>query len=504
MAVHPGKVEPMSRKRCPRIRRSIVPLQLWLCAVVLCTAANVGCTQADPAEMDRLYMEWSQIYESSDSWTLAPDAVALPCETHIAESGPELAADLDCPQVEIDLWGFSEDTQLVRLPSVDAANTADLIAEPALTESNPSAAPAVPHPGVPDSAVLEAPHDQLTDVGPKGHQLDIAIPEPVEANDCDHRPVVRGPGYDELSHEERQLLDLIAWEALSATTGAPTDARLDQQCRDKITAAYGLSQRGAVYAARTELVEVLRLISQAKDARESSRTRTESLAAGLRALEEASDFVPPGSQLEAEMNLDVICAAHRTPLAREIDLRTTLPSKMMERYHRYAQIKLAVAVAGEPAGSMALYAMGKINSRLAAAERESHPLAGRKAVAFQQAALLAHNQNYMAAHELGVLLAESGHYPDALYLLLQVATEQPNPIVFRNLAKVQDALGNRYDAQLCLNEAARLARQGQQSQVNIAWVPPQKFSRDQLNTFSPQVVSRVEPSAMSPPAVARR
>src|SRR5690606_11765218 len=128
---------------------------------------------------------------------------------------------------------------------------------------------------------------------------------------------------------------------------------------------------------------------------DGTRLRTESLAAGLRALEEAQDFVPRGSQLEAEMKLDVICAAHRTPLARELNLAVTLPSKMMERYHRYAQIKLAVAVAGEPAGSMALYSLGKLNSLLAATEGEQHPLATREAVTFQQAALLAHNENYM-------------------------------------------------------------------------------------------------------------
>ena len=102
--------------------------------------------------------------------------------------------------------------------------------------------------------------------------------------------------------------------------------------------------------------------------------RTESLAAGLRALEESQDFVPRGSQLEAEMNLEVICAAHRTPLARELNLAETLPSRMMERYHRYAQIKLAVAVAGEPAGSMALYSLGKLSSLLAANEGEQHPV----------------------------------------------------------------------------------------------------------------------------------
>ena len=123
--------------------------------------------------------------------------------------------------------------------------------------------------------------------------------------------------------------------------------------------------------------------------------------------------MPRGTQLEAELSLEVVCASHRTPLGKELDLTTMLPAQMMERYNRYAQIKLAVAVAGEPAGSMALYTLGKLNSQLYATEQEQQPLAIRRAVAFQQAALLAHNENYLAAHEFGVLLAETGHYLEA-------------------------------------------------------------------------------------------
>jgi predicted Zn-dependent protease len=187
-----------------------------------------------------------------------------------------------------------------------------------------------------------------------------------------------------------------------------------------------------------------------------------------------------------------------------LNLATTLPSRMMERYHRYAQIKLAVAVAGEPAGSMALYSLGKLNSLLAATEGEQHPLATREAVAFQQAALLAHNENYMAAHELGVLLAETGHFAEAQHLLVQVAAEQPNTTVFRNLALVQEALGNPAEAQLCRTEATRLAQQGRGPQANISWVSPQEFSRDQMNTFTPQLASRTGAPTPSAPAVVWR
>ena len=75
--------------------------------------------------------------------------------------------------------------------------------------------------------------------------------------------------------------------------------------------------------------------------------------------------------------------------------------------------QLAAAVAGEPAGSMALHALGKLDSQLGRIEPQ-HPQADRRAFALQQAALLARDDNHLAAHELGVLLAESGHYVEAI------------------------------------------------------------------------------------------
>lgn len=466
----------------------------------------VGCAQSDPTEMERLYHEWSTSTESDDSWILAPNAVAMPDEqADFAESPSTIA-----PTHEY--WGSSDDTDLVRLPSVDQADSAEL--EVPVDESVVSAlTPESPRdnetsPSNPDTAEIaesEPPSVQPEFDAPMPDPVDTKPNESVVSEPADSTGrAIELPQFEELSAEERHLLELITRESLSATTGALTDKQLDQQCRVKISAAYTLSQRGAAYAARAELIGVLRLISQAKDSREATRSRTASLAAGLRALEEAHDFMPHGAQLEAEMNLTVICAAHRTPLARELNLAAALPAKMMERYHRYAQIKLAVAVAGEPAGSMALYSLGKLNSLLAATEGEKHPLASRETVAFQQAALLAHNENFMAAHELGVLLAESGHFPEAQHLLVQVAAEQPNSVVFRNLARVQDALGNATDAQLCRNESTRLAQQGRGRQGNITWVSPQEFSHSQLNNFTPQVASRPTTPSQPTPAVAWR
>jgi tetratricopeptide (TPR) repeat protein len=474
------------RRRSRRYQRLACILHLWVgCALLL-----TGCSQTDPAEAERLYSEWSK--QATEPWALAPDAEELPSDV---EAPAPVIVEARSPIQPSQYWQFSDDTRLVCLPAVEdaAAEEAAPVAE--VEQAEPLgvllapvvSTPAAEHP-------LEFPSaDDLAE------EMSVvqSLENPGEAQSAPGAstygsPKFELPGYQELSTEEQHLLGVIERETLSATTGVLTDARLEQECRDKIGAAFALAKRGASFAARQELIEVLRKISQAKDTREGTRTRSASLAAGLRALEEAEDFAPRGTQLEAELALEIVCASHRTPLARELDLNTMLPSQMMERYNRYAQIKLAVAVAGEPAGSMALHTLGKLNSQLKATEPEQHPLATRHAVAFQQAALLAHNENYLAAHELGLLLAETGHFPEAKHLLGQVATQQPNAMVYRNLARIHQASGDPTQAQLCRVEGDRLAQMGRGPQTNVDWVSQQDFSRHQMNNFNsqPQVASR--------------
>lgn len=406
-------------------------------------------------------------------------------------------------------WGFTEDTQVCRLPQVCSGQTpfvglpgrgdvskaqpemlGILLAPIDCSESiNDSIPPLAEVRNTPESPL------KVTETQVEVAEIQAEVAEnqaelvDIHAEATQSRAIVAAASED-YSPEERTLLDVIARDRLSVSTGAQTDLRLDQQSREKIGAAFVLAQRGASYAARQELIEVLRLISQAKDNREATRIRSESLAVGMRSLEEAEDFVPRGTQLEAEMALEVICASHRTPLAKEADFATVLPSQMMDRYYRYAQIKLALAVAGEPAGSMALYSLGKLYKQLGEVESEKHRMATRKAVAFQQAALLAHNQNYLAAHELGVLLAETGHLDEARQLLDQVARREPNAVVFRNLARVYQELKEFALANECRMHADVLVQQGRGPAAQVAWVAPEQFSQSPPSSAPPQIATR--------------
>ena len=304
----------------------------------------------------------------------------------------------------------------------------------------------------------------------------------------------------ELTELERQLVERVLHETNQVDTGSLTNARIDEVAKTKIHEANALARRGAPFAARSKLIEVLRMVSQAKDSRVGKPEYSTALASGLRALEEAEDFSPRGAQLEGELDVELVAGAHRTVLARQSPLADVLPQQLLDRYLRYAQLKLAMSVAGDSAGSMALYALGKVTSQVGQSEQSKHRLAHRQAVAFQQASLLAHNGNYYAAHELAVLLAQSGHYRQSHELLCQLASQRPSPMVFRNLSRVQGRLGLTTEAGHSQALAESFSAPSPHGGNRIKWMSPDQFGRSSGagSQMVPQSVAGRSPAPHTP------
>ncbi len=63
----------------------------------------------------------------------------------------------------------------------------------------------------------------------------------------------------------------------------PTANELNVQLLPAVQRGYDLAQRGALFAAQTEFVQVLRRVAQARDAASRSNEHSRALAAGLRA-----------------------------------------------------------------------------------------------------------------------------------------------------------------------------------------------------------------------------
>jgi tetratricopeptide (TPR) repeat protein len=282
-------------------------------------------------------------------------------------------------------------------------------------------------------------------------------------------------------------------DAAPPITGSLTGAVVSERAQASIRKGNALAQRGASFAARREFIDVLRMIAQAKDQKYGAPRRSTALSNGLRALDEAADFSPRGAAFESRLNLDVIISSHRTPVAKSPQAEGLMAQQLAALYFRYAQLQLGAAVSGEPAGSMALHALGKLYSQLGRMEADKYPLAERHAFTLQQAALLARSDNYMAAHELGVLLAESGHYGEAAELLGQVATYQPHAVVLRNLSRVHRKLGNTSLAGQLADQSRSLEQQLGDDGSPVMWVDPMTLART-MDSMTPAATSPTAPA----------
>jgi len=264
--------------------------------------------------------------------------------------------------------------------------------------------------------------------------------------------------------------------------------RVARQADQQIRHGFELAGRGAYFAARSEFIGALRLVAEGLDAEQRTDMHGQALASALTALREAEDFLPVGSRLEAHLDLVGIIAAHSTPVLKNNAKKAT-PLTAMKCYLTFAQEQFYAAAGREVAGSMALHALGKLHSTLAQKKNNLVAAAEPKTMVFFQAAMLVYPDNFMAANDLGVLLAKCGNYAEAQAMLQHSLVLTPQSTTCRNLAMVYRELGqtvladraNRRAAVLQQVELARRKGVSTAADVAVQWMDPQTFARTSTN-----------------------
>jgi len=239
---------------------------------------------------------------------------------------------------------------------------------------------------------------------------------------------------------------------------------------------FELAARGAPFAARREFIAALRIVAQGLDTEDKTKRHSEALAAGLRALEQADDFLPGVGQLEAELDVARIAEGHQTDVLRGADLPTVTPLAALQAYLTTAQQHLGESVRGEIAGSMALRGLGKLYEQLDNQEGVNVQAAQAKAIVFYQAAILAAHANHLAANDLGVLLARNGRWEQARAALRHAASLAPSTTIVRNLAVVCERLGDA-PAAAYYYQLVRQFDNGSTADRPIRWVDQEAFTR---------------------------
>ncbi len=397
-------------------------------------------------------------------------------------------------------------------PESEVAETAATPPESQEPPAEPTAAPAesVTQPAEPEVQPVEPPSAPWQpDMAPSNPwHSNAGQPEPEVGSLPPEPPAAMLDEMDAVWSDEFQSEPEPAYSgAAAATPYAPTVAELSLQLLPSVRKAYGLAQHGAVYAAQTEFIQVLRRIAQSKDAAEGVDEHSRALAMGLRALDEADDFVPQGTQLEGEMNVSIVASAHRTPVldGRHANVR---PDEAIALYHQYAREQLARAVAGEQAGSMALYGLGKVQNRLAY-ESEGELRHERNALVMFLAALDAGPGNHLAANEIGVLYARGGQPAEASAMFRRAIDATPTSTSYHNLAVTELSLGQHEQAAANEKYAQYLAARDRATgaaarRSGIEWVSPQDLSRVAQPTPIPGGNGRVvNDPRQAPPQPAR-
>jgi hypothetical protein len=257
---------------------------------------------------------------------------------------------------------------------------------------------------------------------------------------------------------------------------------VQQRAKEISDRGFIMAQRGMLYAGRAELIKSLQLMAQALDVHEGTAVHATALASGLAALEEARDFVTSAVR-PGGVNVAEIATNHQTALLKDASSPDALsPVVAQQQYFAHAQAQLALAVGGQPVSSQTLYRLGRLQTVLAAHDADAQALHAPKAMVFHQAALMVDGANYLAANELGVLLARYGQLNDARRLLVHSVSIYPQAETWHNLAVVHERMGETDLARRAEHERELLVQHtrsmiARQAADLVRWVDPPTFAK---------------------------
>ena len=445
----------MAGKDIPLYDRSVSPPSWMTLAGMFAAALMLGCSGQHPA--------------------LGEAAL-----TKVAAGNVLLSKVVERPRAPV------ADTQPARLVDrhvVQAAHVVDAAEEPVFRSSRRI----VPLPLVDAGPANSASKLARTPTKPKGDQRLFTAPP---APELTGRTIV--PAQPEVVAAPTTVPSI---ERKSLPSLPPVDEQLSpltavgQRAERRLRYASRLAQRGAVYSAREEFVHVLGVMAQSLDNVEGGQEHRQALDAGLMALEEADAFAPNGTLPSVSLDLKQIVAGHQTPVLKDADFEKITPLVALQRYYAYAQERLAAAGEHEPVVSRTLYRMGRLQMVMSGGLNGRRTLGGPKAMALYKAALKVDSKNYIAANQLGVLLARYGQPEEARRVLMHSMSVSPQPETYHNLAVVHRTLGNdeasrqaqaQYQQQLAVAEQRRKERRAggvvdENTQVN--WVSAAAFTR---------------------------
>ena len=210
-----------------------------------------------------------------------------------------------------------------------------------------------------------------------------------------------------------------------------------------------LANRGATFSARAEFIDGLRIIANTLDRQQATQQHSQALAAGMQLAEESRDFIPRPGRLDSDLDIEALIQSHTSTVLKDTVLKDTVPKDdqpttahdALVAYQREGRIQLALAIGDHQVGSLALFALGKLQTATPPTSKQREEVQIAQAEIFQGAAVDVDSNNFLAANELGVLLASRGELQQARDLLHRSIAIAPLRETWHNLAVVHSRLG---------------------------------------------------------------
>ena len=313
---------------------------------------------------------------------------------------------------------------------------------------------------------------------PQAEQIKLLAPVRAGATEEEDLPTPSGLGIEPEPESDYQLgIKPVQPVKADPRFGLPkVSPAVIERAKQLNESAVSSARRRAYYSARAKFLRALQTVTQAIDSASGSRYHSLALADGLRALDEAKDFSPAGSQLASDLDLKQIVQSHRTPVLKREDLDRLTIIHALQAYHGFAREQLASATAKVPVASASLSGLAKIQSYLGESNAINQTLLIPRSMAMYQAALDTDERNVLAANELGVLFAKFGQMEDAKHALAHCIKVDPNqPVAWKNLARVHEQLGESHLA-TAAQEEFQLAQSNAEESFPIQWVDAKTFS----------------------------
>ena len=189
--------------------------------------------------------------------------------------------------------------------------------------------------------------------------------------------------------------------------------------------------------AEEELMSALRVVAKSRDKATGTRIHVKSLHDAVTALWEADElheaYTNHGKEYALEVASEFTTMVGKSVTRKMVDLDSSL-----QTYHNYARQALIIAIGQEPAGSEALYGMGRLFQVAARENPVAAEIENAKAKSFLLTSAAANTRNWKSTNELGVMFAREGKLVQATNAFKRSILAKPTPEAWQNLATIYE------------------------------------------------------------------